>query len=907
MQEKDTKTTVRTGDLGTTSNRSVQTIGFQLPANSTWGKQRVDDKKDEAPLNNSQPSSCTFYSKDNIVVVAVDDDDRDKEKGFASASTAAGTRVNGASITGVATTNVSAVNLTAATTEDKVNSVTMQTKSPQKIKNGKKVHDNMNQKKNNNTPTLKHSTTGSFGMLANLPKKIHDSDERPSSKSILPRNQLSKPSSIAVTPFNNDLPNDNTNHVHTGNFIHLNNMLPIGTTVKGTQRIKSRKKILSPLKKHILKERLLQWQKSQGLDGNNQQIVARDDLMLDNDGIPVASDAAHVGLDTGVYSSIVFIKNYVFLNELEDDDEYEEIVENLTSLAKGIGTVSSVHVPRFITYEEHNLDATFPLVYVQFKGINDAIAAKACWDGMAFGGNQVSADIIPMSLLMNESYDTLDQGDSWKKCVEVIPYSQLTEKSNTSQSPSHATAKQSATVTLYNILTPDDLDDEDCLEETLQDIRKVASTYGHLAEGDDGIMVDKTQKLIMITYADVEHSTIAAAKLNGSILGGIQIHARIESNIESNPKSVYIVHLENILCDDDYEDEDCLEATKDDIRDLATECGSPLQIDVHVDGEIKGRISISYSMKEHASCAVAKFSGMIIGGKTVRAWMGKSSDDDENSTPILELQNVLSDEDYEDEECLEETKKDLLAMVQQYGEVEKLDVETTGRNRGLVSVLFLDSNAALQACEKLNGAVVGGSQISANIRIPNISFNPITTLEEETGPIVDKEKVAYEPLYSGDKIIPEQYALCKRVPKIPNPGVPREYAKRINDDSIIPLLFNMLGELMRLQIRAKENNNKKAKRRLVLGLREVARGIRANKVKMVIMANNLDHYGALDVKLEEILNAANEHDIPVIFELNKRKLGKALGKTLKISVVGIENADGAYEPFKKLKRLYETT
>lgn len=112
---------------------------------------------------------------------------------------------------------------------------------------------------------------------------------------------------------------------------------------------------------------------------------------------------------------------------------------------------------------------------------------------------------------------------------------------------------------------------------------------------------------------------------------------------------------------------------------------------------------------------------------------------------------------------------------------------------------------------------------------------------------------------------------------------------------------------MRLQIRAKENNNKKAKRRMVLGLREVARGIRANKIKMVIMANNLDQYGALDVKLQEILNAANEHDIPVLFDLNKRKIGKALGKTLKVSVVGIENADGAYEPFKKLKRLYETT
>jgi hypothetical protein len=28
------------------------------------------------------------------------------------------------------------------------------------------------------------------------------------------------------------------------------------------------------------------------------------------------------------------------------------------------------------------------------------------------------------------------------------------------------------------------------------------------------------------------------------------------------------------------------------------------------------------------------------------------------------------------------------------------------------------------------------------------------------------------PMYSGDRIIPEQYAACKRIPKIPNAGIP---------------------------------------------------------------------------------------------------------------------------------------
>ena len=88
-----------------------------------------------------------------------------------------------------------------------------------------------------------------------------------------------------------------------------------------------------------------------------------------------------------------------------------------------------------------------------------------------------------------------------------------------------------------------------------------------------------------------------------------------------------------------------------------------------------------------------------------------------------------------------------------------------------------------------------------------------------------------------------------------------------------------------------------------MGLREVARGIRAHKVKMVVMANNLDEYGAIDSKLQEILDLAHAEDVPVIFELNKRKIGKAVGKSIKVSVVGIQNVSGAEQQFKQLKRM----
>ncbi len=121
------------------------------------------------------------------------------------------------------------------------------------------------------------------------------------------------------------------------------------------------------------------------------------------------------------------------------------------------------------------------------------------------------------------------------------------------------------------------------------------------------------------------------------------------------------------------------------------------------------------------------------------------------------------------------------------------------------------------------------------------------------------------------------------------------------------LITEMLGELMRLQERSKDNKNARARRHIVMGLREVTRGIRARKVKMVVMADNLDEYGAIDSKLQEILELAHVGELPVLYKLNKRKLGKALGKLIKALVVGIQNADGAHNQFKKLKKMLSFT
>jgi len=278
-----------------------------------------------------------------------------------------------------------------------------------------------------------------------------------------------------------------------------------------------------------------------------------------------------------------------------------------------------------------------------------------------------------------------------------------------------------------------------------------------------------------------------------------------------------------------------------------------------------------------------------------RALTSELADEQTASCSII-LLNVLTGEDLEDEECLEESLNDVEELAKRFGLVlgVTLDSETAP---SAVRIRFSSRDDAQTAIDGFSGMVFGGSIAHATFpETSNMDTHPVDVAQQQA-----EEQAA--PMFSGDKVISERFAECKRVPKIPNKGTPRHYAVLTNDESVKPLLVEMLGELMRLQRRAIEDKNAKARRRLVMGLREVARGIRAHKVKMVVMANNLDEYGVLDAKLQEILDLARNEDLPVFFEFTKRGLGKAIGKTIKIAVVGVQNADGAHQQFKKLVNL----
>lgn len=90
-------------------------------------------------------------------------------------------------------------------------------------------------------------------------------------------------------------------------------------------------------------------------------------------------------------------------------------------------------------------------------------------------------------------------------------------------------------------------------------------------------------------------------------------------------------------------------------------------------------------------------------------------------------------------------------------------------------------------------------------------------------------------------------------------------------------------------------------RRLVIGLKEVARRVKQMKVSCLIVAPDLESdtaEGGLDDRIREVLGMCYEKDIPVIFALSRARLGQSLGKNMNVSLLGVLDPTGAEQLFK---------
>ena len=126
------------------------------------------------------------------------------------------------------------------------------------------------------------------------------------------------------------------------------------------------------------------------------------------------------------------------------------------------------------------------------------------------------------------------------------------------------------------------------------------------------------------------------------------------------------------------------------------------------------------------------------------------------------------------------------------------------------------------------------------------------------------------------------------------------YADQIISAATNAATISCVSELKRFQDRAyfKDAVKAKMRRRLVFGLREVAKAVQLKKAKAVVVAPNIEEVvdeGGLDDVVGNIITAARLNGTPIVFALTRNKLGQIVGKRMRISALAILDHDGAYE------------
>jgi ribosomal protein L7Ae-like RNA K-turn-binding protein len=133
-----------------------------------------------------------------------------------------------------------------------------------------------------------------------------------------------------------------------------------------------------------------------------------------------------------------------------------------------------------------------------------------------------------------------------------------------------------------------------------------------------------------------------------------------------------------------------------------------------------------------------------------------------------------------------------------------------------------------------------------------------------------------------------------------DPATLRDYVMQDLDSQLDTEVSKLLLKANRFSTRHKVFETTPQVRYTVNGLKEVCRALNSGKVKCVVIAPDIEDStsnGGVDDRIREILGSAYERDVPVVFALSRTRLGLALGKSLKMSVIGFLETKGMQEQF----------
>ena len=134
------------------------------------------------------------------------------------------------------------------------------------------------------------------------------------------------------------------------------------------------------------------------------------------------------------------------------------------------------------------------------------------------------------------------------------------------------------------------------------------------------------------------------------------------------------------------------------------------------------------------------------------------------------------------------------------------------------------------------------------------------------------------------------------------PDAALRYGRQVLSRELNASAAAMLSRLVELQnrLRATDPLRAKAKRRVVFGLREAAKAVRARRAKLLVVVPNVEAVeapGGLDEALGSLLDAARAGGVPLALALTRAKMGALTGRRVRMSAAAVLDASGAEEAF----------
>merc|ERR1719498_2086933 len=102
-------------------------------------------------------------------------------------------------------------------------------------------------------------------------------------------------------------------------------------------------------------------------------------------------------------------------------------------------------------------------------------------------------------------------------------------------------------------------------------------------------------------------------------------------------------------------------------------------------------------------------------------------------------------------------------------------------------------------------------------------------------------------------------------------------------------------------LRVQELGMGQKSRRYAVGFREVGRLISQKAVQCLVVAPDVERTGgALEDKIAQLVAQCEGQNVPVVYALSRKQLGRAVMKNVTVSVLAIEDVRGAQDSFKRM-------